>query len=194
MEDHCSLPALRTLCLKRLLSTKFIPNQTLLAVLSVVPLDPAVDPAPLAVSQDEFNQLRYRLLTCARERFPMLLERVDGGADAMKKLLGERVFSMLLGELKATEKAKGHLTNMRSGSVLKPTKVVLQRGDSDGGQYYPFEALVAGADWPEGVDPTKRESYLRDSDFTEVFGFSRAEFVQMDRHKQLFHKKRVRLF
>lgn len=190
-----SPPALRTLCLKRLLSTKFVSNQTLLALLSVVPLDPSADPVLVhAVTVDETAQLRHRLLACTRERFPMLLERVDGGADALEQLLGARVFGMLQGELVEGEKAKAALTNMRSGSVVEPVKVALRRGDSDGGHYYPYEALIAGADWPGGVDPTMRESYLRDDDFRAVFGFSRDEFLQLDRHKRLFHKKRVKLF
>ncbi|XP_074524428.1 advillin [Halichoeres trimaculatus] len=47
---------------------------------------------------------------------------------------------------------------------------------------------------PEGVDPTQKENYLSDSDFAEVFGITKDDFVSLPRWKQLNMKKERGMF
>uniref|UniRef100_A0A8D0L013 Villin like n=1 Tax=Strix occidentalis caurina TaxID=311401 RepID=A0A8D0L013_STROC len=47
---------------------------------------------------------------------------------------------------------------------------------------------------PEGVDPTKKEYYLSDADFHDIFGKSKDEFYQMPKWKQQNEKKQCGLF
>ncbi|KAG9409371.1 hypothetical protein AC1031_019625 [Aphanomyces cochlioides] len=59
------------------------------------------------------------------------------------------------------------------------------------GGKYTLEQLVAGV---EGIDVTRKESYLSDSDFKTVFGVTRAEFEALPKWKQQAKKKEVHLF
>ncbi|XP_053289268.1 advillin [Pleuronectes platessa] len=47
---------------------------------------------------------------------------------------------------------------------------------------------------PEGVDPTKKEKHLSDSDFDSVFGISKDDFAQLPQWKQLKMKKEKGMF
>ncbi|XP_045392618.1 villin-like protein isoform X2 [Lemur catta] len=52
----------------------------------------------------------------------------------------------------------------------------------------------AAEDLPEGVDPTRKEFYLSDSDFQDIFGRSKEEFYSMAKWKQQQEKKRLGFF
>ncbi|XP_044281271.1 villin-like protein [Varanus komodoensis] len=49
-------------------------------------------------------------------------------------------------------------------------------------------------DLPEGVDPTRKEWYLSDEDFYDIFGKTKDEFYQMPKWKQQNEKKQHGLF
>ncbi|KAM3935167.1 advillin [Leptodactylus fuscus] len=63
-------------------------------------------------------------------------------------------------------------------------------------QCFPLEALKGKQkhELPEGVDPTKKESYLSDRDFIATFGMTRGEFSALPSWKQLNIKKQLGLF
>uniref|UniRef100_A0A7N8XQX5 Advillin n=1 Tax=Mastacembelus armatus TaxID=205130 RepID=A0A7N8XQX5_9TELE len=63
-------------------------------------------------------------------------------------------------------------------------------------QSFPPDALVGKniSELPEGVDPTQKEKYLSDSDFINVFGITKDDFVSMPRWKQLNLKKEKMMF
>ncbi|XP_023575566.1 villin-like protein isoform X2 [Octodon degus] len=50
------------------------------------------------------------------------------------------------------------------------------------------------ADLPQGVDPARREFYLSDSDFQDIFGKSKEEFYSMAKWKQQQEKKKLGFF
>nr|XP_013011895.1 villin-like protein isoform X2 [Cavia porcellus] len=50
------------------------------------------------------------------------------------------------------------------------------------------------ADLPHGVDPTRKEFYLSDSDFQDIFGKSKEEFYSMAKWKQQQEKKKLGFF
>lgn len=49
-------------------------------------------------------------------------------------------------------------------------------------------------DLPPGVDPARREFYLSDSDFQDIFGRSKEEFYSMAKWKQQQEKKKLGFF
>lgn len=59
------------------------------------------------------------------------------------------------------------------------------------GQTFSYDQLVAGVD---GIDITKREAYLSDADFQEVFKMAKAEFEGLPKWRQQAKKREVNLF
>ncbi|XP_043832480.1 villin-like protein [Dromiciops gliroides] len=60
----------------------------------------------------------------------------------------------------------------------------------------PVEQLINTTveDLPEGVDPSRKEGYLSDSDFQDIFGKSKDEFYRMAKWRQQMEKKQHGLF
>uniref|UniRef100_H2ZV12 Villin-1 n=1 Tax=Latimeria chalumnae TaxID=7897 RepID=H2ZV12_LATCH len=75
----------------------------------------------------------------------------------------------------------------------KKTSKTISRKPS---QTFPPEHLLnkQAEDLPEGVDPTRREDYLDDDDFTAILGMSRGSFGNLPLWKQLNIKKEKGLF
>ena len=48
--------------------------------------------------------------------------------------------------------------------------------------------------FPVGVDPSKREAYVKDSVFESLFGMDRAAFAALPKWKQVAAKKKHKLF
>ncbi|XP_003781846.1 villin-like protein [Otolemur garnettii] len=65
---------------------------------------------------------------------------------------------------------------------------------SSGGLPRELLAHQAAEDLPEGVDPARKEFYLSDSDFQDIFGKSKEEFYSMAKWKQQQEKKRLGFF
>ncbi|XP_029007430.1 advillin [Betta splendens] len=63
-------------------------------------------------------------------------------------------------------------------------------------QMFPPEALMGkiAGELPEGVDPTRKERHLSDSDFANVFGLTKDAFATLPGWKQLNLKKEKRMF
>ncbi|XP_030585078.1 advillin isoform X2 [Archocentrus centrarchus] len=84
------------------------------------------------------------------------------------------------------------------GDVASPVNVVEQNGTESvkSFQCFPRDALVNkhASELPEGVDPTQKEKYLSDSDFTIIFGITRDEFMRLPQWKQLNVKKEKMMF
>eukprot|EP00798_Chlamydomonas_sp_ICE-L_P031834 gene31834-7040_t len=59
--------------------------------------------------------------------------------------------------------------------------------------FVPYDELVK-LRLEDGIDPTRKEDYLEDSDFETVFGCSRSEFVKMAAWKRTQKKKQHKLF
>uniref|UniRef100_A0A8C8SR12 Villin like n=1 Tax=Pelusios castaneus TaxID=367368 RepID=A0A8C8SR12_9SAUR len=67
---------------------------------------------------------------------------------------------------------------------------------TNGNGVYSREVLINKTvdELPDGVDPTKKEYYLSDADFQDIFGRSKDDFYQMPRWKQQNEKKQYGLF
>ncbi|XP_030274770.1 advillin [Sparus aurata] len=63
-------------------------------------------------------------------------------------------------------------------------------------QCFPPDDLVnkLASELPEGVDPTEKEKHLSDSDFNDVFGITKDDFVSLSQWKQLKLKKEKGMF
>jgi len=60
-------------------------------------------------------------------------------------------------------------------------------------QTHPYDVLKRRIP-PEGVDVTKKEMYLAEEDFEQVFHMSKEDFLQLPEWKRINHKKEVGLF
>ena len=58
---------------------------------------------------------------------------------------------------------------------------------------FPLEALQSRRP-PEGVDPSRREDFLSDEDFSAVFGMTREEFQRLPQWKKMQKKRKASLF
>ena len=131
--------------------------------------------------------------------YPSMLERL--GEELLLQVVDEK--HLLLAkqadeEFKLVQRQKAINS---SGVVLDREAVHLSNSElaaagscPDGRQYYPLKALVAGCQWPAGVDPRNRERHLAPTEFQTVFGMSRAAFEGLDKFKQVMHKKDKKLF
>uniref|UniRef100_A0A8D3DGQ6 HP domain-containing protein n=1 Tax=Scophthalmus maximus TaxID=52904 RepID=A0A8D3DGQ6_SCOMX len=84
------------------------------------------------------------------------------------------------------------------GDVVSPVHVTIQNFVESEKNYpsFPLEALVNKLpnELPEGVDTTQKEKYLSDSDFRDVFGITKDDFVGLQPWKQLNMKKEKGMF
>ena len=66
-------------------------------------------------------------------------------------------------------------------------------GYSNTGGSIPYATLVSDT-IPDNVDPTKKEEYLSDQEFVQVFGMDREQFTAMPAWKQVNLKRSKQLF
>uniref|UniRef100_A0A2K5HWW3 HP domain-containing protein n=1 Tax=Colobus angolensis palliatus TaxID=336983 RepID=A0A2K5HWW3_COLAP len=105
------------------------------------------------------------------------------GAVALQALKGSQDSSE--NELMRGPKSGGTRTSSSVSSTSATINRVLRR-----------EQLMhqAAEDLPEGVDPARREFYLSDSDFQDIFGKSKEEFYSMATWRQQQEKKQLGFF
>jgi hypothetical protein len=123
-----------------------------------------------------------------QDRYLMLVEKY--GTEELKQIFQPEDFDRLESGRQKSLEVKKVFASLH-GTVIE-NKAVDTKMRSDGS--YPLEALVQGSTWPAGIDVTKREQYLSDSDFQSVFRMSKAEFNQKDKFVRLRLKKEHNLF
>ncbi|XP_058513048.1 villin-like protein isoform X1 [Ochotona princeps] len=129
-----------------------------------------------------------------------------GSAPAISDITAEVSSFQLTSQSGSGTSRRGHpaLQTLKSSQDLpkKEPKLGSRAGGSSTGPSslingaLPRERLMHQAveDLPEGVDPTRKEFYLSDSDFQDVFGKSKQEFYSMATWKQQQEKKRLGFF
>ncbi|XP_060925962.1 advillin isoform X2 [Limanda limanda] len=84
------------------------------------------------------------------------------------------------------------------GDEVSPVLVTIQNcvESEKNFECFPLDSLLNKLpnELPEGVDPTKKEKHLSDSDFSSVFGISKDDFAQLPQWKQLGMKKETGMF
>ncbi|XP_019363628.1 PREDICTED: villin-like protein [Gavialis gangeticus] len=103
------------------------------------------------------------------------------------------------GAASASPKYKPHPNNNNNSSYNSTSNYSDNNSPSlvtNGNGAYSREVLINKTvdELPEGVDPTKKEYYLSDADFHDIFGKSKDEFYQMPKWKQQNEKKQYGLF
>ncbi|KAM4028587.1 villin-1-like isoform 2-T2 [Anomaloglossus baeobatrachus] len=84
--------------------------------------------------------------------------------------------------------------NQAAPSQKLPTVEIL--APSSGNKVFEKNLLInkIAEDLPDGVDPSKKEMYLSDADFANIFGMPKAQFYQLPKWKQQNIKKQYGLF
>lgn len=83
-------------------------------------------------------------------------------------------------------------------SNLTPTADVYTNGNNAGyngygSGVYPYSVL-SGSECPETIDPSRKEDYLSDTEFVQVFGLDREEFSALPNWKKTNLKKAKNMF
>ena len=173
-----AVPSLTELCLDSIKkSTYFRSTEGLLSIY-----------ATLDSGNPTYFATREYAVRSIQERYPMLLEKY--GLEEMKLIFDSHDLERFeTARLKNLEVKK--VFSSLKGTVIEPlnnsTKI---RADGT----YPIEALLQGCAWPEGIDTSKREQYLSEEDFIQVFGMTKQEFNNKDKFVRLRLKKENRLF
>lgn len=81
-------------------------------------------------------------------------------------------------------------------ATIEDINELLQQNDSESEEFpvHPFEKLQAPGPFPEGVAHDKREMYLSDDQFEELFGVTKEEFAAQPKWKRETKKKQLKLF
>ncbi|KAM6176834.1 villin-like protein [Erethizon dorsatum] len=111
------------------------------------------------------------------------------GPSALLALKGSRDSSQMERELGPSTSTRIASTRTSASSCVSDTCSAVSRN-------LPRERLMhqAASDLPPGVDPARREFYLSDSDFQDIFGKSKEEFYSMAKWKQQQEKKKLGFF
>jgi advillin len=131
-------------------------------------------------------KLKEKIVFKVRDGFPFLLQKY--GEEELRSKLAESDWNPLWSAYKREQEVKDRFAYLK-GTVVERTPVKVELSE-----FYPLEALVAGVVWPSNVDVTKREQYLADDDFVNVFGVSKAAFKALPCFKRIQLKKEKNLF
>lgn len=191
--ENAAIPSLKVLILEELLkNTKGYENRIVLfAAMCNLHIDDK-DRRLVAVTN--------RCQALFNEIYPALEAKM--GKDALAEIIGTERIALAEEQLVRHKVAKRNSAIATSGCIVMPTKVQLTEeelavaavacggdGAGAGAVYYPIRALVRGVEWPEGVESSKRETYLSDEDFYTVFGMEKAAFQALDKYKRVGLKK-----
>jgi Villin headpiece domain len=157
------------------------------------------------------RQLWRRIQLFLLDRAAFVLDRYDHSQ--LKYYFGDNMLNALIAANLESEAAKRRMSAYRDGTVLpvKATGTALEKSSSTAtanttstpiqfpvssstGPYYPLESLLQGVQWPAGVDPARRESYLSPVDFEATMGMTREQFSALKPFRQQRIKKEKGLF
>jgi hypothetical protein len=124
------------------------------------------------------------------DQFPALFQKF--GRDYLIDLLGDKIFHQLMERYEWQLGVKSKMASYRSGIVLQAEKLVDVQQSREG--YYPLAALLQGVEWPDNVDPSRREEYLDPQEFEHIFGMTRESFISLPKFQKMRLKKENRLF
>ena len=144
----------------------------------------------------KYEKLWVRIQTFLKDRGALLLERYD--LEELKRCFGEELISSLLKIEEERVDCEKKMSGYRSGSAIErkcfDTSSSGGCGSCSDDGYYPLGALLAGVQWPEGIDPSKREQYLSPEDFFSAFKMDKEDFNRRDKHLRNRLKKQHSLF
>lgn len=193
-KDENNIPTLRSLCARMLQNPVSIHDK--LVLWQSGHFDRVVD-VDILGDDEEFLAFRNRLSTDLRAAFPAILENYKGDEELIRNILGPEYFDSFKKTMEESALAKKTIKAYRSGSILEREMQGLTEAEQEMATkqgIYPYRVLKAGVKWPDGIDITKRETYLGDIEFEEVFGMSKEAYQSMRKHKRDLLKKEKNLF
>ncbi|XP_063458326.1 villin-like protein isoform X6 [Pan paniscus] len=163
-------------------------------------------------SQEDLDKYDIMLLDTWQESHPSHKEVVDGSpaaASTISEITAEvnnfrlsrwpgngRAGAMALQALKGSQDSSENdlVRSPKSGGSRTSSSVSSTSATINGGLRREQLMHQAVEDLPEGVDPARREFYLSDSDFQDIFGKSKEEFYSMATWRQRQEKKQLGFF
>jgi uncharacterized protein YdcH (DUF465 family) len=139
-------------------------------------------------SSPSIEKLKSNLLYNFMDAFPLLLNKYS--KDHLVDIVGESAYDKLEKDYNKLQKDIKYIKSMR-GNVIDREII---KFDKDECGFYPYSALKCGVEWPKDVVVTKRETYLSDTEFQNVFKMSKEEFNLKDKIMKTRLKKEVGLF
>ncbi len=137
---------------------------------------------------ENFKELRGMILNRTREYFPVLLKRFENTED-LKSLFEPQDWEYLQQSIREQEVIKQRVAYLKGTLVEREKPQISQLAD-----FYPYEALKQGVEWPSNVDPAAREMFLCDEDFFAIFKLTKDQFQKLARFERIRLKKEKRLF
>ena len=169
MADNLGVPSLKYLVISSITGRKHIDTDTLIALYSYLENYEGVLP-DASVRTTVSAQLHSRLSLILSSYDPTSLESVLG-RPALERLQAA--------DAALRKEARDFRTNVSAGAVVERRKSTVDF--ETGGEFYPLDALLRGAEFPKGVDPKNREKYLTDDHFLTTFGMRREDFAKKDK-------------
>eukprot|EP01016_Furgasonia_blochmanni_P039619 TRINITY_DN4950_c0_g2_i1.p1 TRINITY_DN4950_c0_g2~~TRINITY_DN4950_c0_g2_i1.p1 ORF type:complete len:342 (+),score=60.69 TRINITY_DN4950_c0_g2_i1:446-1471(+) len=129
-------------------------------------------------------------------------EKAAAGKAAAEKAAAEKVAA----EKAAAQKAAAEKVSLAQSAAPstqeeKKTAEVIPTSTGAGGQtnssgepIYPYSSLIDNDKCPKGVDLSRKEAYLSDAEFAQIFGTDKKTFSALPKWKQADQKKKVKLF
>lgn len=182
LDRAVSVPSLQTICSQIIMDNLSLRSDS--GVLEIFSFAKSLGIKELISFCQSIIKYRFAYFL-SRYEVDQLKEWLGPSYDAVNKVYEERlrceaflsrkVISMVCLYLITTLKPLYYFLTLFQGTVVERQKVDLKA--SEGGDYFPLRALLAGVDWPVGVDPSKREQYLDPVEFKEVFGLSKVDLT-----------------
>lgn len=151
------------------------------------------------VVHDEDSQVQQRAVLLKKVESKWSMIRTQYDPEQLQDLFTEEEIEKLDEAVESMEEARRKTATWRSGDVVERRASVQQLSEEDKKNatigIYRYESLKQGLKWPDGVDSTKRETYLSEDEFITVFkGVSKADFAKLPQYEKIRMKKDVSLF
>lgn len=193
MKEETSIPSLQELVMTEVLKMAGSSTDGLLEACAIVA------PSRWVIHEEDstIREQRAVLLEKVESKWAMISSQYD--SEELQDLFTNEELERLNGTVSETVEARRKAAIWRSGEPVQRRASVEQLSEEDlknaAVGIHRYETLKEGLQWPEGVDPTKRETYLSEEEFITVFkGISKADFAKLSQYRKNQKKKDVLLF
>ena len=189
-----TIPSLQDLCLRQLAACR-IHRDSLMSFYSQVKtlVTWSIGEGGVMLKLDE---LKRRLEVEIMDFYQYFKDR--NSVECIKANIGCELYEMCEDALVERQRVKKTLVESTTSGHVIERRLYRQTSDEERTTkqqgVYPYKALKEGMLWPNDVDPTRREQYLSDIEFENVFNMTKTEFEGLNRYKRRQLKQSVKLF
>jgi hypothetical protein len=137
-----------------------------------------------------YGLLRKYVMEMLGSCYPSLIEKF--GSDQLIEYFNEEDLKTFKSQFDDILEAKKTFASYKGEIVERIRLPIDQNLDLEG--FIPMKYLIEGVEWPSGIDPTKRESYLSPDEFLFIFKITKDEFNQLPNFKKIRLRKEHKLF